>query len=141
MKHNFHQSIEDILATATGEQKLLWNNIFRITGERASVAQFMFTGILAGSELGVYRAGQIYVAYQLVISGAEAAGAAPAYCRMYNEGNVIHTTLANNALAWTGAALNYYPNQTDIQNQYFSRLVAAVYTLVEFIGYRIIYTN
>lgn len=139
MSNVYHQNVEQILAAASPEQKLMWNDLFLRFGERAAVSQFIWYGILAGSELSTYVARKLFVCYELQINGVDAVNANPGYCRVYNEANVIHMIYSNDAVVYNGAAVQYYPNTMQINNFYCSRLVAAIYTIVKFIGYRFMY--
>ena len=138
---NMHQSVEDILKTASPEQRLLWNYIFLRWGERVPVSQLFYEGTTgAAGELAVYSANKIYIAYEFEMDGAAAAQVAPIYVQFFNEANAFFQTIANNAAFWdtTAAAPKYLNNNARKQNFYFSRLAAgAVASNIKFIGYRI----
>ena len=65
---NYHQTPEDIIKSASPEQRLLWNFIFLNFGVNISISQFFYIGGIAGSELTTYNANKLYLAYDLTIS-------------------------------------------------------------------------
>jgi hypothetical protein len=141
MPNIFHQSVEDILKAATPEQRLLWNYIFLRWGERVPISQFYYAGALTGSELGVYSANKLYVAYSFKVSSNSAPSlATPIFLNYYNEANVIFQTDGVNLPFWdaTAAAVRYSNSSSESFNIYFSRVANTAGTVsVKFIGYRI----
>jgi len=138
---NFHQNIEQILAAATPEQRLLWNDVFLRWGERLPISQLFYQGVSAGSELVTYSANKIYIAYELgigFVNGVVTAG--HPQVDLHNELNVSFQTFTNNALVWdtTAAGVRHDGNYVNIKNVYFSRVVpSGGYGHVKFIGYRL----
>lgn len=139
MPNIFHQSVEDILKAATPEQRLLWNYLFLRFGERISISQFVFGGASAGSELLIYSANKLYVAYQFNYNGLSAVGVNGAQVQFMDETNAVKYELTNNAPVWdtTAAAMRYAPNSASINNIWFSRCAPFTASRIQFIGYRI----
>lgn len=137
---NFHQSVEDILKTATPEQRLMWNNIFLRYGERASLSQYVYTGLITGSELGTYVARKMYFAYSLLMS-YQSANAAQQFLRLYSESNAEMINLSSSVPVWdvTAAAIKYQSPSYKYDNLLFSRIFAQGADYCIFIGYRITY--
>lgn len=138
---NFNQTIEGIINSATPAQRIAWDNIFRLVGDRFTVSPFYYMGSIAGlDELLVYRARRIYLAYEISATQG-AVGAGISYLVLYNEANVISSVLFNLSMIWntTTLALNYCPNYINETNVYFSRTAPTGYACIKFNGYRIIY--
>jgi len=141
MANIFHQSIEDILKTATSEQKILWNEIFLRYGDRIAISQAVFNAALP-NELTTYVAGKMFFAYQLtftynqvgIIGGA-------GQMLLYDELNSIKGSYANTFIYWdvTAAAVRGLMYPIDLKNVLFSRVSAGLYSYVNLIGYRITY--
>lgn len=138
---NLHQTPEQIIAAATPEQRLIWNFLFLTFGERMSIGQLYYQGAIAGTEFLTYIARTLYFALEISASATGGAGGTPAVFAFYNENNVVTTYLRDNSLAWntTTLVLTYLGNTIKTDNLYFSRIVAANYTAIRFIGYRITY--
>jgi len=138
MPNIFHQSVEDVLKAATPEQRLLWNYVFLRWGERVPVSQYVYTGQLAGSELAIYSANKLYVAYSMLLSSnTDTLGASTQSSIVYNELNVEIHRLSNARPIWdaTAAAARYVHNTIQVNNLLFARISSG--TQVRFIGYRI----
>jgi hypothetical protein len=136
---NFHQSVEEILKTATPEQRLIWNYIFLRWGERVPISQFVYMGTVAGAgELLVYSARKLYFAYQLE-TAQDATSASGFFMRLYDENNAVFFTVRNMFPYWdaTAAGLKYVNGNCTSYNNYFSRLEFNAVDRVKFIGYRL----
>jgi len=139
--NHFHQTIEDILKTATPEQKIVWNELFLFFGENISIRQVDYTGGLIGSEFNTYNANKYYFAYQLTLipSNAGISNAAYALATLYAWNNASMLTIGVNNIAWnaTAAAMYYSQQPAVLANVGFSRIANATYDTIRFIGYRI----
>jgi len=140
MPNIFHQSVEDVLKTASPEQRLMWNFLFLRFGERIAISQFVFSGVVVGSELQTYVARKLYFAYQIRIGGY---GASAAACNvsLYDELNVLKDIIITANYYWDATAAAMRQGQTSAQfnNLWFSRTAVAGSGYLDFIGYRIIY--
>jgi hypothetical protein len=140
---NFHQNIEQILAAATPQQKLIWNNIFLTYGERIAISQIYYTGILGVDETNTFVAGKLYLFYELLITDRAIVGASvtPGYVALYSPTNTLFSVLCDQSTAWDTVAnvMKYTNNTLQVQNILTSRLTAVNYTGVSYVGYRIMY--
>ena len=138
MPNIFHQSVEDILKAATPEQRLLWNYIFLRWGERVSISQYCFSGNSVASELTVYNANKIYVAYQLNMAGA-GSQIAVSSIQLFNELNAHKGNFIKSMPYWdaTAASVRYVINSLYLQNMWFSRISCNIVMEINFIGYRV----
>ena len=140
MPNIFHQSIEDILNAATPEQRLMWNYIFLRWGDRVPISQFFYQGTLVGSQLSVYSANKLYIAYELIIAGQNTPQIAQAYTQLYDETNAVFFIASINSLMWdvTAAAARYFSCTDKVSNCIFSRLgQGGIPSYIKFTGYRI----
>lgn len=137
---NFHQSPEEIIKNATAEQKIIWNQLFLLFGERLSIAQYTYTGTIAAAEFITYRARRIYFALEF-IAGHTSASANNSYIQLYNQNNAVFLNLGACSAYWnsTAAVTWYVPFSKPWHNIWFSRIVNSGYQSCHFIGYRIIY--
>lgn len=142
MPNIFHQSIEDIIKTASPEQKILWNYIFLRFGERLSVSQFVYEGLAAGNECLTYTAGKLYFAYQLTLAPLTAGiNLIPAAHLLYDENNVLKFSLNSNTAMYdtTAAAVRYNLMARQFVNLVFSRIDVNGAGRFSVVGYRIMY--
>lgn len=118
---NFHQNIEQILAAATSEQKILWNDIFLKFGDRCAISQYYFAGGLAG-QLNTYAARRMYVAYELQLFGNFTPQVAAVSAIFYDENNAVQGQAGNLSTYWdvTAAGVRYIANNFAVNNVYFS---------------------
>lgn len=137
MPNIFHQTIEDILRAATPEQKLIWNYLFLRFGERISISQFVYTGLIAGSELTNYSATKIYLGYEIIWNGFNTAQTSMPQSVLYDNNNVIFLEISEGAAAWdaTAAVMRYSAPSIKFKNLWFSRITGT--SRIHFIGYRI----
>ena len=140
-QRNFHQTPEEIIKTATPEQRLMWNHIFMLTGERASISQYFFQGLIAGHEMLTYRARRLYFCLCLEGKGSSVPSVNQVYFHMFDENNVQFFSLINCSHLWntTTGAVNYLSSNGEAHNIYFSRLNHSGIVYFKFIGYRITY--
>lgn len=139
---NFHKTPEEIFKVATPEQKILWNHIFLLCGERLSIAQLFYMGPSAGTDFLTYRARRLYFALELQAGQANGAGQTNnPLITLYDQNNNISFYLPSATGYWNSVttALNYLPIAIESHNLYFSRIALNVYSYVKFVGYRIIY--
>ena len=137
---NFHQTPEEIIKQATAEQRLLWNFIFMQFGDRVSISQLFYMGAVAGSEFLVYRAGKLYLCYDIHLSAPGTPNGATQYFQFYNENNAINFYGTNQSVFFNvGTAVTMYSaNDFNIPNIYFSRFVmAGMYNYMRFVGFRL----
>lgn len=136
-------SLEEIISTATPAQRIIWNNILLMTGERAAIQQYFYSGVIGATELITYVARTIYFNYEMLLANDTSdAEAAPQYVNVYDENNVVKMMLSNVSPVWntTGAAKNFTFNTMKVENIYFSRLaVAAGIEFIQFAGFKIVY--
>lgn len=143
MPNIFHQSVEDILKAATPEQKIIWNQIFLKYGERLSISQYYYAGVI-GAPINIYVARRMFLAYSLIIADRTtgAAGAAMPIMTVYDESNANQQMFYNVSCFWdaTAAAARYTGNTITLNNILFSRLGGVgVYSSISIIGYMINY--
>lgn len=138
---NFHQSPEEIIKGATPEEKLIWNQIFLLGGDRLTISQLYYCGAVAGTDFLTYRARRLFLAYTLNYSATITGAANVKTVTFYNELDIINFVCHNLNIIWnaTAAAPNYHINDGFINNIYFSRLAIVGPVYIKFIGYRITY--
>jgi len=139
---NIAQSIDDIIKSATPEQKVLWQSVRQITGENAAIQQFLFFGPFAGTEFLTYSPNRLWLALEMTVSNQiTTANSNPGKVDLYNELNILATTLNNNSIIYDSVAAlpKYYMNCVNEKNIYFSRIVGTTMSLMKFIGFKIIY--
>lgn len=142
-RNTFQQTKEEIIRSAPPATRVLWNQLYLICGERLSIAGFHYQGAPGANELGIYRAGRIYLALNIVFGSINASNnIAQGSVTFYDEGNNANFNIANHATYYdtVGAAAYYMFNGVELSNIYFSRVVCgARVTWIKFTGYRIIY--
>lgn len=138
---NLHQTPEDIIKAATPEQRILWNQIYLMFGEKIGISQFEFTGQIAGNELSIFAAGRYYLALEMSMHSTAAHSATPGLVILHNRLNAGISSLAKNVIAYNTATntMNYYSQDIIVKNMHFSRLALTIYTYISFKGYRITY--
>jgi hypothetical protein len=139
---NYHQTPEEIIKSASPEQKILWNHIFLTFGERATISQLYIHGNIGTTELFTYVPRKIFLAYSLILgtNGPVTPNLAGEAFTIYDETNSLILFPANNSVYWdvTAAAVKFLGNSTILNNLYFSKInTTAGAVLVKFIGYRI----
>jgi len=143
MANIFHQSIEDILKTATSEQKILWNDLFLRYGQNISISQFYQSDINSGmSELLTYSARKIYFAYQLDVLGGGGLFANTNDIKIYDVNNVVSRIITHLFTPYYDTAfagVRYVQNNNTFRNIIFGRLDISTAPQNRFtmIGYRI----
>jgi len=124
---------------ATPEQKNLWRAIPAIFAFN-TIEPFCYTGAMVGNELTVYDAAKLY--FCLKFSGSYTTAtplATYGWAIFYNEANVAHKYIVNEAICWdvTAAVLKAVLNALSDRVFYFSRVSMSIYTMIEFNGYRL----
>jgi len=101
----------------------------------------LYEGVIAASEFTVYNANKLYLCFDFLVGCSVVAAAPFGLVTFYDEGNAINLYSQNNSIAYqaVAAVIWYNRNNIHIQNLYFSRIVAAQYDYLKFIGYRITY--
>lgn len=137
----YHQNIEDIIRSATAEQRILWQQIRLICGENAAVRQIHFNGASGGTEFATYTTGKLYYALKISFHGSGSPLANPGYIVRYNENNAITDYMQQNIMGWdvTAAAFRYIACSFTLENIYFSRLLLSTYSSICFSGFKITY--
>ncbi len=141
-QRNFHQSPEEIIKNATAEQRVIWNALFLLCGDKMSIAQLYFCGLSAGTEFLTYRARRIYFALELEYGRDNNASTLGDRIELYNENNVLNMAVYPCSVYWNtvATAAVTYGTHAKLQNIYFSRTVpASNYDYLKFLGFRIIY--
>jgi hypothetical protein len=138
MKYNSYQSIEDIIKSATPEQRILWQQVLLIAGEQAPVRQLFYQGAAAGSEFLTYSPNKLYLALDLS-GNLIAAQASFGSFLVHDETNTGVMYYGSIYPVWntTGAAVWSASTSQENRNFYFSRLIVTGYTFIKFIGYKI----
>lgn len=138
-QRNFHQSPEEIIKNASAEQRILWNRIFLLCGDKLSISQLHFQGPIP-TDFTTYRARRIFLAYQLTAGGGSVSVNYP-FLTLYDENNVANFILSGCDAYWntTTTAAVFCTKTCVVKNVYFSRLVNSNFTSVVFVGFRIIY--
>lgn len=142
MLQNLHQTPEEIIKSATPEQRLIWNYVFQTFGTKVGISQFVYIGASGGSQLLTYLANKMYLAYQFQASVANGAIlAAGSYVTLYNQVDAIYYTLYGlNPVYWndTGAVMGVLRSSTEEHhNLLFSRVAVTGFAQISFIGYRL----
>ena len=139
-RFTLHQSIEEIIATATAEQRILWNHAFLRFGERVCASSLHFTGTIATSEFVTVNANRMYLAYNLVFGSAIVPVATVPYVNLHDIGGGVFHRLTANIMDWdaTAAAYKFLSNSIIVNNLLFSRMTVHVDVVyISFTGYRL----
>lgn len=140
---NIYQSIEDVIKNAGSEEKIIWQQIRLITGEKAAIRQLAYVGPIAGSEFITAIANKMYLAYRLnFASSTSTALAQQGSLGIINAAGTQVMFCSMNFPVWdvTAAAMKYVTRPQDFQNIYFNNVTNyANYTHMQFTGYRIIF--
>lgn len=137
---NFHQTPEEIINSATAEQRILWNYIFLHFGEKIGLQQFYYSGAIPASEFLIYSATKMYLGLYLIFgSHGVAQTGVNGTIEFFDQANATQGLRGNNYPVWetTAAVLKYSAGAFIISNMLFSRLVATMYGSMTFIGYRL----
>lgn len=139
MKTVTHQTPEEIIKSASPAQKILWNYIFRLCGERAGITQLHYKGVIAGTEFLNYDAHKIYLALDLILTTNNGVLITRPYFQLMDENNVGALFLTDNSGAWdtTAASFKFYQSSFNINNVYFSRGINQQFLYMSFTGYKI----
>lgn len=140
---NIHQSIDEIIRAASPVEKLMWQQIRLLTGERAAIRQLHYCGTITGSEFVTHSPNKLYLGLEVDFGPDATPRAAAPLIAFYNEANAIFKQDANNSTYWdtTAAAMKYVPNSFSLNNVLFWRVTttANYYNFIAFKGYRINY--
>jgi len=137
---NIHQSINQIIESAAPEQRVIWQQVQLIVGERAAVRQLYYAGAIAGSEFLTYSANKLYLAIEMNTSFTSGGvQAAAGQIVIYDENNTATNRYSRQAPIWdaTAAAAKYSLLPIYFTNLYFGRITVTTYTDIKFIGYRL----
>jgi len=140
---NTHQSINEIIRAASPAEKILWQQVLLICGERAAVRQLHYQGSYAGSEFVTFATGKLYLCLELDVFPDITPRATNSGISCYDESNAFDFTMANSMGFYnsTTAATVYVANQLKVSNFLFGRLLLSgvAYQSLLFKGYRILY--
>lgn len=137
---NTHQSIDEIIRAASPAEKVLWQQVLLICGERAAVRQLYYCGAIVGSEFLTYSANKLYlclnVEYSYSVGTSVANGGLITY---YDELNAIEFYGHKNNPIWdaTAAGQKHTSINFETHNIYFGRIGASIFSHIKFIGYRL----
>lgn len=136
-----HQTIEEILKTATPAQKLIWNHIFLNFGEACAVRQIFYQGALAGNEINTYVARKFYFIYECQVNAYTAPLASPGAALIYDWNNVLSLQCMNISGLFnaTAAEERAYTNTLYIYNFLCGRIVFNAVPNLKYVGFRITY--
>lgn len=138
---NTHQSIEEIVNSATSEQRILWDHARLICGENSAVRPVYYQGLLANSEISVYSANKAYLCYDLYVSNGNMLPAVSGgYFYTYNMVDAVEMIYQINLPYWdaTAAAVKYTTASMNFKNMFFSRIGAMNnWNYLRFIGFRL----
>ena len=136
---NFHQTPEQIVKAATADQRLLWNYIFLLAGDKIGVSQFYYHGLIAGSEFLNYSANKLYISYSFSFGNTGGSNANSPFVQFFDRLNISIGHLGNGSMSWdtTAAAFRYAAYYFDANCCLFSRIVVSNYNSLKFIGYRL----
>ncbi len=140
---DLHQTPEEIIKAANPEQRILWNYLLLLCGERLSISQLYYQGAIAGSEFVTFRARRLYFAYNFE-AGRDSpyADSNGAMVSFYDQNNALSFNIMGAYPSWNAAlALMWYSTyNTANKNLYFSRILNnGVFLYMKFNGYRIVY--
>lgn len=123
---NIHQSIEELLASASADFKIIWQQVRLLTGENAAVRQFSYIGPIVGSEFLTYSANKFYLASKLKFTYArgDSATTSGGNAQLHDHNNNLCFALSNSAMVWdsTGALIRYTAITVESENIPFSRV-------------------
>jgi hypothetical protein len=138
---NFHQTPEEIIKSATPEQRILWNYVGLLCGERFTLSQVFYQGAIGGSEFNTYRARRLYLALSVNFDPIGNPQVNPNFIEFHGVGDAIEMYPSFDTVVWnaTTAAVNFKCCELYLSNYLFSRVVIQGYTSMRFIGYRITY--
>lgn len=142
MPNIFHQTVEDILKCASPAQKLIWNDLFLRFGERLSISQYVYSGLIAGNEMLTYAARKLYFAYRIQTTPLTFNAGINLYSlQFYDELNAQKNSMTNGIVYWdtTAAAARYHTLMPVLYDIWFSRFANTANTYILFEGYRITY--
>ena len=136
---NVHQSIDEIIRSASPAEKILWQQIRLLVGEYSAVQQFYFCGAIAGTELLTYSANRLFLYLSLEAHSGLVGSGSTSGIATYDENNTLSATYQNQITYWdaTAAAARYSHNMIRVYNGIFSRLLVTSYTTVKIIGYKL----
>lgn len=119
---------------ATPEQLLLWD-IAKLKVAYSSITPFNFSGAIAGSEFLTYTANKLYIGLNVIFSNGYGSATMNRIV-LYNEANAVASTLSGAGAYWDGA-LKYNGSDINVNNIWFSRIVADIYANIYFLGYKL----
>jgi len=138
---NIHQSIDEIIRSASPAQRVLWQHARLITGENAAVQQYVYIGtIAAAADLLTFVQGKLFLALELTFTGTTGqASGSVGYANLADANNAVCFYMANNSMSFdtVGAAQQYSMKKSTEYNIVFGRIVNYNFTYVKFIGYKI----
>ena len=137
---NIHQSVDEIIKSATPAQRVIWQQIRLITGENAGIKQHYYCGINTVVDMSSYDAHILYYALSICGSFASTPVAVFPVNRFYNENNVLSLDVTIVEPFWnvTAAQIQYHLAYFNLENVLFSRIVTD-WTYFKFIGFKISY--
>lgn len=135
---NIHQSVEDLLRSAPPETKLLWQQIRLLTGEQSAVQQFVYHGVIAGSELLTYSANKYYLALEMSFGYAGAAVNGNFFINLFDQSNTQIDGAQLTSVDYESVAAAHFRigNYFVMKNAAFSRIAQGSYTYLKFIGFK-----
>ena len=140
----YQQSIEDIYKSASPEQKIQWQAIRLITGEKAAVRQLSWSSLYGGPNPGLttFIANRLFFALQIDFGAQQVSHVSNGLIYFADATNNWNFFAQNSSTVFntaTGQA-NYTANYMSLKNLIFWRyFVGAHYSWVNFIGYVIVY--
>ena len=131
--------ITEFSRNASPDQLLLWRHASGVIAWNTIVPLY-FAGAIAGSEFLVYNAAKLYICLDATFQySTPAAVTNLALMTIRKEADVICGYYTNGHPVWdtTAAALKYTHNPIFLQNFYFCRIEASLFSYMKFNGYRL----
>lgn len=105
-----------------------------------NVEPLFYQNAYAGSEFLSYAATKLYLCFHFHTNSSGAgAGTTSQYTQLYDEANTARTSLSNSIAFYNTStpAVNYFNNNVELKNFYFSRITSIGVSAIIFNGYRI----
>jgi len=137
---NINQSVDEIIKSSSPAQRILWQQVRRITRENASVQQIIYNGSIS-VPFTTFVSGFVFLAYEISIynSSAVQAGSINKIVA-YNHLNVASYRFGIGYPFWnaTTASQNTFLGVDKWENIFFGRIDSAgSFNLMHFNGFRI----
>lgn len=122
----------------TTDQKRLFAYVVALVGATPTYVNLYYQGLIAGSEFLTYNAKKLYIAFEFKASNEGVQQGFHAMISFYDPANAVNFHINDNSLcALAGPAFYYAHNYSSVNNIFFSRIVAQLYTEIVFNGIKV----